>query len=260
MMHVWNSLAEWQERRRALEGRTIGFVPTMGALHEGHASLVERCCRENDVAVASLFVNPAQFNDPKDLERYPRTLEDDLALLESLGTDDVLAPGAPDLYPRGYCFRVTSTGTASLMEGRCRPGFFEGVLTVVLKLLNLVRPERAYFGEKDFQQFRVVAEMAEDFFLPTRIVGCPIVREPSGLAQSSRNRLLSAEGRKKAAALYRVLTTAAGADDARRQLEAQGFVVDYVEEHWCRRFAAAFLEGVRLIDNAPLPDDHTAIA
>jgi pantoate--beta-alanine ligase len=253
VMHVWNSLAGWKERRRALEGRSIGLVPTMGALHEGHASLVDRCRRENQIAVVSLFVNPTQFNDPKDLERYPRTLESDLALLESLGTDDVLAPRASDLYPRGYCFRVTSAGTADLMEGRCRPGFFEGVLTVVLKLLNLVRPERAYFGEKDFQQLRVVTEMVEDLFLSTSIVGCPIVREPSGLAQSSRNRLLTADGRTKAASLYRVLSTATGPADARLQLEAGGFAVDYVEEHWGRRFAAAFLENVRLIDNVPLP-------
>ena len=259
-MRIWNDLAEWQERRRTLEGLSIGFVPTMGALHSGHASLVERCRSENEIVVASLFVNPTQFNDPKDLERYPRTLEADLALLRSLGTDDVLAPRPEELYPHGYRFRVTSEAVGTLMEGRSRPGFFDGVLTVVLKLLNLVRPANAYFGEKDFQQLRVMTEMVEDFFLPTRIVPCPTVREGSGLAQSSRNRLLTPAGRERAAVIYRVLTTAGGPGEAREKLQAEGFEVDYVEEHWGRRFAAVFLEGVRLIDNVPLVESHAALS
>ena len=260
MMQVWNSLAEWRERRRILEGRSIGFVPTMGALHRGHASLVERCRRENEITAVSIFVNPTQFNDPKDLERYPQTLQADLALLESLGVDDVLAPRAAELYPHGYRFRVMPNDSAHLMEAKYRPGFFEGVLTVVLKLLSLVNPGRAYFGEKDYQQLRVVTEMAEDFFLPARIVPCPTVRDANGLAESSRNRLLTPAAREKAAMLYRVLTTAAGAGEARSLLESEGFTVDYVEEHWGRRFAAAFLENVRLIDNVPLMEEHAALS
>jgi pantoate--beta-alanine ligase len=252
-MRVWETLAEWNRRRGTFEGRAVGFVPTMGALHEGHGSLVERCRRENETVVASLFVNPTQFNNPKDLERYPRTLAEDLALLEKLGADEVLVPQASDLYPHGYAFQVTSPGAASLMEGRSRPGHFDGVLTVVLKLLNLVRPERAYFGEKDYQQLRVVSEMVEDFFLPVKIVACTTVRETSGLALSSRNRLLTPAGREKAAEIYRALTTASSPDEACSLLESHGFAVDYVEEHWGRRFAAAFLENVRLIDNVPLP-------
>jgi pantoate--beta-alanine ligase len=251
-MRVSRSVSEWRDRRAALEGRSIGFVPTMGALHRGHASLIERCRAENDCAVASIFVNPSQFNDPKDLERYPRTMESDLALLDRLNVDDVFAPDAGELYPCGYRFRVESEGETRLMEGLHRPGFFQGVMTVVLKLLNLVRADRAYFGEKDFQQLKVVTGMAADFFIPTQIVGCPTVREPSGLAESSRNALLSEPGRAKAAALYRALTTAATPQQARSTLEDEGFTVDYVEEHWGRRFGAVFLEGVRLIDNAPL--------
>jgi len=264
-MRVWNNVAEWMEYRRTLVGRSIGFVPTMGALHRGHGSLVERCRRENDVAVVSIFVNPTQFNDPADLDRYPRTVESDLALLQSLGADEVIAPAASDIYPRGNRFRVephasanTGDDSANLMEGAFRPGFLTGVMTVVLKLLNIVRADRAYFGEKDYQQLRVVTEMAHDFFLATEIVPCTTVREASGLAESSRNRLLSAEAKVKAACLYRALMSGLTAAEARTNLEACGFTVDYVEEHWGRRFAAAFLDGVRLIDNVPIAETKPA--
>jgi len=253
MMQVWKTLPEWHKRRRALSGQSIGLVPTMGALHQGHISLVERCRRENQVTVVTIFVNPAQFNDPKDLERYPRTLESDLALLEALGTDDVLVPIAADLYPHGYRFRIEADSLTQLMEGKHRPGFLQGVMTVVLKLLNLVRANRAYFGEKDYQQLRTITEMVDEFFIPTEIVPCPTVRESSGLAESSRNRLLSASARERAASLFRVLTAAAGVNEAKSLLEGEGFAVDYLEEHWGRRFVAAFIEGVRLIDNVPIP-------
>jgi pantoate--beta-alanine ligase len=252
MMRVSKSITEWDQRRSALSGRSIGFVPTMGALHRGHASLVERCRAENEIVVVSIFVNPSQFNDPKDLERYPRTLDNDLALLASLGTDEVFMPGASDMYPHGYRFRMEADGTTKVMEGVHRPGFLQGVLTVVLKLLNIVRAGRAYFGEKDYQQLKVVAGMVQDFFIPTEIVCCPTVREPSGLAESSRNMLLSPAGRDKAACIFRALTSAATSTEARAILEAEGLTVDYVEEHWGRRFGAAFLDGVRLIDNVPI--------
>lgn len=254
MMRVWSSAAEWMARRRDLDRRTVGFVPTMGALHRGHASLLERCRRENAIAVASIFVNPSQFNDPTDLERYPRTLATDLALLESLGIDDVLAPPASELYPHGYRFRVEAEGATGIMEGAHRPGFLQGVMTIVLKLLNLVRPHRAYFGEKDYQQLQIVREMVAEFFIPTEIVPCLTVREESGLAESSRNARLSGDARRKAAAIFHALRTAPGAVQARSALEHEGFAVDYVEERWGRRFAAVFLEDVRLIDNVPLAE------
>src|SRR5262249_11738447 len=151
--------------------------PTMGALHRGHASLVERCRRENKTAVVSLFVNPSQFDNPRDLERYPRKMEEDLALLADLGGDDVIAPPGPQMYPCGYRFRIEAESLTDSMEGSYRPGFLQGVMTVVLKLLNLVRADRAYFGEKDYQQLRIVSEMAAEFFIPTAIVACPTVRE-----------------------------------------------------------------------------------
>jgi len=252
LIEVWNTIADWQDRRRALAGPSIGFVPTMGALHKGHASLVELCRAENEIVVVSIFVNPWQFNDPDDLDRYPQTLDPDLELLERLGTDEVFLPKASELYPHGYRFRVEPDSSMQTMEGAYRPGFLQGVLTVVLKLLNLVRAHRAYFGEKDYQQLRVVTEMAQEFFVPTEIIPCPTVREESGLAMSSRNTLLSPEARDRAADLFRALTTTADPAETRAVLHAQGFVVDYVEERWGRRLAAAFLDGTRLIDNVPI--------
>lgn len=255
MTRVWNSLPAWLDHRRALDRKSIGFVPTMGALHRGHAALVERCRQENEIAVVSIFVNPSQFNDPTDLARYPRTLDRDVALLEDLRVDEIIAPPATEMYPDGYRFRLESCGEQG-MEAAFRPGFLSGVMTVVLKLLNIVRADRAYFGEKDYQQLRTIQEMVREFFIPTAIVPCPTVRAPSGLAESSRNTLLAPCSRERAASLFRVLTTAPGAFEARAALESEGFQVDYVEERWGRRFAAASLDGVRLIDNVALPEHH----
>jgi pantoate--beta-alanine ligase len=256
-MHLSETLAAWRTRRRAIDRRSIGFVPTMGALHRGHSSLVERCRRENQVVVVSIFVNPSQFNDPKDLERYPRTLNQDLLQLESLGVDEVFVPSTRDMYPDGYRLRLEPPSSDLVLEGAHRPGFLQGVLTVVLKLLNLVRADQAYFGEKDFQQLQLVSQMTEEFFLPTRIIPCPTVREESGLALSSRNARLSPQSREKAALLFRALSTAASCTDAREMLSAQGFDVEYVEERWGRRLGAVNLEGVRLIDNVPVGEPGT---
>jgi pantoate--beta-alanine ligase len=255
---VWKTVAAWQERRRALTGGSIGLVPTMGALHNGHASLVERCRRENETVVVSIFVNPTQFNDPKDLDRYPRTLDRDVAMLESLGADEIIVPSATDLYPNGYRFRVEPDSSYLVLEGACRPGFFQGVATVVLKLLNIVRADRAYFGEKDYQQLQLIEDMTRDFFIPTEIVPCQTVREESGLAQSSRNMLLSPESRQRAAHMFRVLSSACDPAKARAILESEGFVVEYVEQRWGRRLAAVFLDGVRLIDNVLIPETECA--
>jgi pantoate--beta-alanine ligase len=215
---------------------------------------VKRCRQENDVVVVSIFVNPAQFNDPNDLEQYPRSLDNDLELLRDLQADEVVLPRASELYPNGYRFRIEPDRSFQAMEGAYRPGFLQGVMTVVLKLLNIVHANRAYFGEKDYQQLKVIMDMVQEFFIPTEITPCPTVRAESGLAESSRNMLLSAEGKRKAALLFRSLSTAASPAEARAILEVEGFVVDYVEEHWGRRFAAVFLDHVRLIDNVPVPE------
>ncbi len=187
------------------EGKSIGLVPTMGALHEGHASLVERSVKENEVTVVSVFVNPTQFNDKGDLERYPRTLEADCRLLEGLGTDCVFAPTVEEVYPEPDTRQFDFTPLDKVMEGIYRPGHFNGVAQIVSKLFMYVEPDRAYFGEKDFQQLAIIREMVRQMDFKLEIVGCPIVREQDGLALSSRNALLTDEQRHTALAISQSL-------------------------------------------------------
>ena len=252
-MQVCHRIEEWRKLRGSATwaGQRIGFVPTMGALHAGHVALLERARRENDRVVLSVFVNPTQFNDPKDLERYPRTLEADLELARPF-IHAVFAPGAEEFYPDGYHYRVTETELSRRWEGAQRPGHFDVVLTVVLKLLNVVQPRRAYFGEKDWQQLQLVRGMVHALFLPVEIVGCPTVRDGDGLALSSRNRRLSAAARARAAIFPRVLQTASDADTAAAVLREKNFEVDYVHDVDGMRLGAVRLEGVRLIDNVRL--------
>lgn len=241
---------EWVGGREA--GRfskgSIGFVPTMGALHEGHRSLLRHAREENDHVVMSVFVNPAQFDSDDDFAAYPRTLDADIEFAGDL-VDAVIAPEARALYPESYRYRVTEIERSLPMEGVHRPGHFDGVLTVVMKLLSLVRPVRAYFGQKDWQQLQLVRGMASAFFLPVDIVACETVRENDGLAMSSRNRRLSPGARIQAAAFPRILSGAKSSSEAASELEAAGFEVDYVEDHEGVRLGAVRLEGVRLIDN-----------
>ena len=251
-------LEEWRALRAAPEwtGRTVGFVPTMGALHAGHVALLARARAENERVVLSIFVNPTQFEDPLDLDRYPRMLEADVARARPF-VDAVLAPTAEALYPDDYRYRLTEYSHSLRQEGAHRPGHFEGVLTVVLKLLHLVRPRRAYFGEKDWQQLQLVRGMVEALFLPVEIVGCPTVRDADGLALSSRNRRLSAAARAQAAMFPRLLRSADDAAEAAAQLRAAGFEVDYVDDCEGVRVGAVRLEGVRLIDNVRVKDACT---
>ena len=248
-MKIIRSVDEWRGEQKSLAGKKVGFVPTMGGLHAGHASLVEKCRAENDVAVASVFLNPTQFNDKKDLETYPADFSDDCALLEKLGVDYLFAPTYDVMYPDGYRYKVVETDFSKELCGAKRPGHFDGVLTVVMKLFGIVRPENAYFGEKDFQQLELLRGMAKAFFLDVNIVPCPIVREESGLAISSRNRRLSAEGLKIAPKFHQILASGAPIAEKKRLLTDAGFAVDYVTEKDGRLYAAVFLEGVRLIDN-----------
>ena len=189
-------------------GKTIGFVPTMGALHNGHLTLVKRCVSENDLCFVSVFVNPTQFNDKNDLANYPRTLEADAELLASVGCEFVFAPNADEMYDAEEMqkpFEFDFGGLDQVMEGRFRPGHFNGVVQVVSKLFQLVQPTRAYFGEKDFQQLAIIRRMVTVLNFPVEIVGCPIVREESGLALSSRNALLTPEQRQLAVHISQVL-------------------------------------------------------
>lgn len=252
-MNVVETVADLAAWRRARGAGATGLVPTMGALHEGHLSLLARSKAENSRTVASIFVNPAQFDDAGDLARYPRPLEADLAMLRDAGCDTVFLPRAGELYRDGYHYRVTENSRSLELEGAARRGHFDGVLTVVLKLLLLVRPERAYFGEKDYQQMLLVDGMAKAFFLDTEIVRCPTLREPDGLAMSSRNRLLTPAERAKAPAFHRVLAESLAAGrpprEAEEALTRAGFSVDYVADRDGRRLGAVRIGKVRLIDN-----------
>lgn len=207
-------------------GGTVGLVPTMGALHAGHASLVSRCVAENAVTVVSVFVNPTQFNDKNDLASYPRTPEADCALLESLGADIVFAPTVEEVYPEPDTRRFSYPPIDTVMEGARRPGHFNGVCQIVSKLFLMVRPDRAYFGEKDFQQIAVIRAMVNDLTLPVQLCPCPIVREESGLALSSRNALLSAEERLKAVRISQVLRESVPYSGQHSVAETRRFVVD----------------------------------
>jgi pantoate--beta-alanine ligase len=250
MAKLFTRLDEWRMERAALEakGFRVGFVPTMGALHSGHRSLLERAKAENDRVVMSVFVNPTQFDNPADLDLYPRTLEADLQVADGLA-DVVLAPEPREMYPDGYRYKVTESALSAELEGAHRPGHFDGVLTVVLKLLNLVRPHRAYFGEKDWQQLQLVKGMAAALFLPVEIVPCPTIRDSDGLAQSSRNRRLSPAARAKAAMFPRILRESPAPAAAATALGQAGFGVDYVEDQGGVRLGAVRLENIRLIDN-----------
>ena len=206
-MEVISNIKQLREclARHREEGRSIGLVPTMGALHEGHASLVRRSVEENDVTVVSIFLNPTQFNDPKDLERYPRTLQADCRLLEACKADIAFAPTVKEIYPEPDTRRFSYPPTDSVMEGAMRPGHFNGVCQIVSKLFMYVEPTRAYFGEKDYQQIAVIRRMVADLGFKLEIVPCPVVRQSDGLALSSRNSLLTPEERTIAANIYRVM-------------------------------------------------------
>ena len=206
-MKVFNKIVDLQNQlfEDRKQGKTIGLVPTMGALHEGHASLVERSVKENGITVVSVFVNPTQFNDKNDLKNYPRTLEADCELLDKCGADYVLAPSVEEMYPQPDTRQFEYPPISTVMEGAHRPGHFNGVCQVVSRLFYIVKPVRAYFGEKDWQQIAVVKAMVRHLGLGVQIVECDIVRDEDGLAKSSRNTLLSADERAIAPAIYKAL-------------------------------------------------------
>lgn len=253
-------------------GQRVGVVPTMGALHAGHISLLRAAQRLADRVIVTIFVNPTQFNNPEDLAKYPRTEAADLAALAPHGVDAVFAPAADQVYPPGFATTVTVAGIADPLEGEHRPGHFAGVATVVAKLFGMTRADVACFGEKDWQQLAVIRRMAADLDLPVQVVGCPTLRDPDGLAMSSRNARLAPAARARAPALHRAMQRAAEAiragalpaaalETARAEVLAAGFdAIDYLDLRDAatlgppgtgprRLLAAATLAGVRLIDN-----------
>lgn len=251
MTLVLRSPAEFKQWRKSIQG-SVGFVPTMGALHSGHEELLNQARKSNDFVVLSIFVNPTQFNDPTDLEKYPQTWEQDLQMAERNGVAAIFYPRYPEMYPDNYRYKVSESEYSRLLDGAHRPGHFDGVLSVVMKLFNIVSPDRAYFGEKDYQQLSLIKGMVESFFMDLEIVPVPTVREEDGLAKSSRNLRLTAEERLKAPAIYQALTKSKTAEEAAASLTAKGFLVDYVTDVGSRRFVAARLGEVRLIDNVEI--------
>ena len=227
LVHTIHELrAELDIQRQA--GKKIGLVPTMGALHEGHASLVRRAVAENDVVVVSDFVNPTQFNDKNDLLKYPRTLEADCELLEKEGAAYVFAPSVEEVYPEPDTRQFSYAPLDTVMEGKYRPGHFNGVCQIVSKLFMMVEPDKAYFGEKDFQQLAIIREMVKQMQFPLQIVGCPIVREADGLALSSRNARLSEEQRQQALNISKTLFASKEYAVSHTVAETQKFVEDSI--------------------------------
>jgi len=252
-LKIFESVAEFiQYRDQNLSHKKVGFVPTMGALHEGHASLLQKSAQENDVTVLSIYVNPTQFNNPEDLKKYPRTWEADLEIAKKNGAQIVISPKYEEMYADNYRYKVTESEFSKILCGAHRPGHFDGVLSIVMKLLNIVSPQKAYFGEKDYQQLQLIKDMTLSFFMKTEIVPCPTLREKDGLAMSSRNVRLTEAGRKKAPAIYEALKNSKSAHEARERLLSQNVEVEYLEEHFGRRFIAAFIDQVRLIDNVQI--------
>ncbi|MFN6952016.1 MAG: pantoate--beta-alanine ligase [Albidovulum sp.] len=276
MTEVIRSAAALRDRVAAWKrtGMLVGVVPTMGALHEGHLSLARAARAQSDRVIVTIFVNPMQFNNPEDLLKYPRTEAQDLALLETEKVDVLFAPGPEEVYPSGFATRVSVAGVSEPMEGVFRPGHFDGVATVVTKLFEMTQAGRAFFGEKDWQQLQVVRRLVRDLNIPIRVIGCPTIREPDGLAMSSRNVRLTPSERAVAPALHRAMQAAATAirageppaaalTEARRAVLAAGFVaVEYLDlraaetleplevlDRPARILAAAVLGDVRLIDN-----------
>lgn len=248
-MKRFSQLVDYQSYRQELGDLVIGFVPTMGALHEGHAALIRQSVEACDVTVLSIYVNPTQFNSPEDLAKYPDMVEQDASLAKSLGVDVLLIPDYEQMYPDGFRYLVDETQFSHQLCGEHRPGHFTGVLTVVMKLLNIVKPAKAYFGEKDYQQLSLIRGMVEAFFLDVTIVGSETVREADGLALSSRNLNLTDSERAKAVVLNQMLGSDLSDEAAAAELQARGFRVDYIQTREGRRFGAATLGSVRLIDN-----------
>lgn len=249
-MKIFTDLQQWQAFRKELpQNLSLGFVPTMGNLHIGHASLVQTSQQHHDKTMVSLFVNPTQFNQPEDFAHYPRTLEQDITQLTELGVDYCLIPEEKAIYPDQYRYQIQETQLSQILEGEHRPGHFTGVLTVVMKLFNLVRPQRAYFGEKDYQQYELIRNMAAAFFLEVDVCLCATVREESGLAYSSRNNRLSPAEKLQAEQFARIFHEGSDCHVIKTHLETAEINYEYIEDIEGRRYAAVRIGQVRLIDN-----------
>jgi len=248
-MIIIKNIEELYKYRKGIQDQSLGLVATMGALHQGHISLVKKSINDNSQTMVSIFVNPTQFDQSNDLDNYPNTLDQDIIKLKNTGVNAVFIPNFNDIYPDNYAFKVHEKYLSNKYCGAHRHGHFTGVLTVVMKLFNLVIPDKAYFGEKDYQQLTLIKNMVLAFFMNIKIISCPIVREEDGLAMSSRNLRLTPEQRKMAPKIYETLKHYVSCEQITQKLSVLGFTVDYVEKLDNRILVAAYLGEVRLIDN-----------
>lgn len=235
--------------------KSLGFVPTMGALHEGHGVLISKSKEENEQTCVSIFVNPTQFNKSEDFNTYPKRMVEDLNFCRELGVDFVFAPDVPSIYIGNESIELVESDISNGFEGEHRPGHFKGVLQVVMKLLNIVEPNKAYFGEKDYQQFLLIKKMSEEFFMKTHIVGIPTARDEYGLALSSRNYNLSEAGISKAREIAAVFLKTSSKEEFLSKV-SNDINLEYYGEKWNRALIAHYVEGVRLIDNKALRGDE----
>jgi len=253
-MKVFSDIKSWQSHRKTIND-SLGYVATMGHLHHGHGSLLTRSVRENQQTVLSIYVNSTQFNNNSDYDNYPRTLSDDLSYAEQMNVDYVLLPSYEAMYPDDYRYQIYENKLSTIMEGEYRPGHFTGVLTVIMKFLMLIRPTKAYFGKKDFQQFQLIKDMVRAFFIDCTIVACETERDEAGLALSSRNSRLNEQQLRKARQFAEILSSKQPIITIIKQLTALNIKVDYIKEYEGRRYGAVFIDEVRLIDNKPIIEE-----
>lgn len=251
-MKELSEIVELKNELRQLKDLSIGFIPTMGALHQGHISLVEKAKAENDIVVVSIYVNPTQFDKKNDFSNYPISLKDDLLSLSKMNVDYLFTPSYENIYPDNFTYQIEENTFSKKLCGKSRDGHFTGVLTVVMKLLNIVKPTKIYLGEKDRQQLLLIRGMVEAFFMDVEIVASPTIRESNELAMSSRNRRLSAEDKKNAGLFPAMLGSNKSDSEIAEELNKSGFRTDYIETLDGIRYGAVFLGNVRLIDNVKL--------
>ncbi len=251
-MIIYSASDEIKQELKQYKNVSIGFVPTMGALHQGHISLIERAVEENHIVVVSIFLNPTQFDNKEDLKNYPSSLKEDLSILNRLNVNYVFIPDYNELYPDDFLYKIEETSFSKELCGKSRPGHFTGVLTVVMKLFNIVKPTKAYFGKKDRQQLLLIEGMVKAFFMDIQIVAMPTIREDDGLAMSSRNRRLTESERRIASLFPKLLSSDKTNKAIADELNRNGFKTDYIETHRGIRYGAVFLGNVRLIDNVKL--------
>lgn len=250
LMKIFNTIESWKHAKAKLHGQTLGFVPTMGNLHKGHAGLIKQSLKENNFTVVSIFVNPTQFNNSDDFANYPKTISQDIKLLESLNVDFLFLPEKNVIYNDNFNYKIIFENGSPLMEDLHRPGHFTGVLTVVMKLINIIKPDNCYFGKKDYQQLELIKGMISAFHMDVNIIACETIREDSGLALSSRNNLLS-NAEKKLAQQVASIFHQKFLDDSEKRKEIQnlGVQIEYLQNHNNRKFIAYHINNIRLIDN-----------